>query len=127
MLSIITLLAALLLSACAAPTTTMRSAPPPAQEPVQMSAQLIIKFTHALTIEQAPKKLAQLSRQYMVNFQVVREMAGGAFVIKVNDLAGERHLTALMQSLKGRGDVAYVERDSMMQHHVSSPNNSVVR
>ncbi|NWF35695.1 hypothetical protein [Mariprofundus sp. KV] len=89
-----------------------------------MSAQLIIKFTHALTTDQAPKKLAQLSRQYMVNFQLVREMVGNAFVIKVDNVAGERHLSALLESLKQRGDVVFVERDNMIQHHVMQPDGN---
>lgn len=126
-ISILSILAAFSLIGCAAAPSSpsVKNTPPPVQEPVQMSAQLIIKFTHALTTDQAPKKLAQLSRQYMVDFQVVREMSGGAFVIKVNNIAGERHLSALLESLKQRGDVAYVERDSMMQHHVMQPNGNV--
>jgi len=125
-MAIISILALFSLTGCAAPSSpVVLHAPPPVQEPVQMSAQLIIKFTHALTTDQAPKKLAQLSRQYMVDFRLVREMVGNAFVIKVDNVAGERHLSALLESLKQRGDVVFVERDNMMQHHAMQPGSSV--
>lgn len=125
-MTIILMLAAFSLIGCAAPSSpVVQHAPPPVQKPAQMSAQLIIKFTHALTTDQAPKKLAQLSRQYMVDFLLVREMVGNAFVIRVDNIAGERHLSALLESLKQRGDVVYVERDNLMQHHAMQPGSSV--
>lgn len=125
-MTIISMLAAFSLIGCAAPSSpVVQYAPPPVQKPAQMSAQLIIKFTHALTTDQAPKKLAQLSRQYMVDFLLVREMVGNAFVIRVDNIAGERHLSALLESLKQRGDVVYVEPDNLMQHHAMQPGSSV--
>lgn len=111
---------AALFAACAESNNSEQLPPPATKAPVQISAQLIIKFTPALTVDQIPAQLEQMSRQHAVEFQLVREMAGGAFVIKVGKLADERHLNTVLDSVQKRDDVEYVEIDARM-HHQSQP------
>lgn len=110
-----------MLSACASYEIENNPEPAVSESSAQMSAQLIIRFSDRLTLSQASEKMAQFGRQYMVDFNVVREMEPGLFVISANSIAGERHLSALMSSVQQRADVKYVERDAILSHQ---PNRS---
>jgi len=79
-------------------------------------AQMIIKFKSDLDSSQVSSRLEQMSREYSVAIRLLREMSGGAFVIEATEVADAKRLNALLESIRKRDDVAYIEMDARMSH-----------
>jgi len=77
---------------------------------------MIIKFKSDLDSSQVSSRLEQMSREYSVAIRLLREMSGGAFVIEATEVADAKRLNALLESIRKRDDVAYIEMDARMSH-----------
>jgi len=106
-----------------APAATPAPAETSAPEIVpQFNAQWMIKFTGKLTGVEAGERLEQMSQQFKVQFSLVREMSGDAFVIRVKGAGSEADLQSLLKAVGNDEGVEYVEVDAAM-HHQSQSNS----
>jgi hypothetical protein len=110
MLRLITalLLCASTLGACANPSTATT-------EPVDSPYQLIIQFRTPVDDPANPAFVHQLSVDAGATLSFVRTLATGAQLYSVDGSLDRTELTAVIQRLRLRHDVLYVEEDRRVQ------------
>jgi len=83
----------------------------------QTHIQLIIKFSKPLVFPDIDQKLQEISKKTGITFFYIREMSGGAHVISTQHTLSDQKFSELLDSIRKRKDVEYVEIDTLMRHH----------
>ncbi len=80
------------------------------------AAQLIIKFSSAVTDPSQAEFVDTLSKDIGVSLAYLRPMSGGAHVFIVKGAPDSRQLQDISRRLSKRSDVIYAEPDRIMRH-----------
>jgi len=86
------------------------------------SMRLMIKFAEPSTRSAVIKKLQTISEETAIKLVYVREMSGGAYVIKAQHHLSSSQFIRQMDKIRGRDDIEYIEVDRLLYHQDYEPN-----
>jgi hypothetical protein len=81
-----------------------------------LNNRIIIKFQHSIVDPPGTDFVNQLSRDAGAPLIYLHTLAGQAYVFVLENVSDAIRIKEIIQSLKKRSDVAYVEQDTMMHH-----------
>jgi len=88
----------------------------------QTRVQLIIKFSKPFASPDVEQKLQEISEQTGIELVYVRAMSNDAHVIAAQNISNTGNLTDLINKIKQRDDIEYVETDALVQHQHGQQN-----